>query len=145
MKNTPKLPRIFLDTSALLSGLNSPSGASGLIISLFKLGKVILIISPEVILEVERNIENKFPHLKIPFLDLISHHPSTTLQITPEELAYSFQLLPTEDAPIVAGGIKAKADYLITLDKKFKNQARDKVKLIILLPGEFVQKYRKST
>jgi predicted nucleic acid-binding protein len=69
MKNIRKLPKVFLDTSALLSGLNSPLGASGIIISLFKLKRIIIIISPEVILEAKKVIKNKFPLLKIQFLD----------------------------------------------------------------------------
>lgn len=62
----PKVYRVFLDTSALLSGLNSPQGASGVIISLFRLRKIEVAISPEVIVEAERVTKNKFPDLETP-------------------------------------------------------------------------------
>jgi len=54
MSATEKLLKVFLDTSALLSGLNSPLGASGLILSFFKLEKIQIVISPEVLEEAER-------------------------------------------------------------------------------------------
>lgn len=64
MKNTPKPTKLFLDTSALLSGLNSPLGASGFILAVFKLQKVSIVISPEVILECGRVMRSKFPSLQ---------------------------------------------------------------------------------
>ncbi|MEK7104379.1 MAG: putative toxin-antitoxin system toxin component, PIN family [Patescibacteria group bacterium] len=143
MKNTPKLFKIFLDTSVLLSGLNSPFGASGFIISIFKLNKIIVFISPEVIFEAEKVIKNKFPLLKIPFVDFLTSHPVITQKLTLNEIKSAYKIINSEDAPILAGAIKAKVDFLVTLDKKFQELAKNKVKLKILPPGQFLEKYRK--
>ena len=142
MKNTQKLFKVFLDTSALLSGLNSPFGASGFMISLFKLKKIIIVISPEVISEAERIIKDKFPLLKISFLDFLASQPRITQKLSPKEIKSAYKIINSEDTPILAGAIKAKVDFLVTLDKRFQNLAKNKVKLKILSPGEFLEKYR---
>ena len=124
MKNTPEEFRVFLDTSVLLSGLNSPTGASGLIISLFKVEKIKIIISPEVIEEAERVIKNKFPLLGVSFLDFLSNKPLITKKLVPKEIKRISHIIFSEDAPIFAGALKARANFLLTLDKDFQKIAK---------------------
>jgi putative PIN family toxin of toxin-antitoxin system len=142
MKNTPKSPKLFLDTSALLSGLNSPLGASGFILALFKLNKVSIVISPEVILEAEKVIQEKFSLLKGVLNDFLTEKPIITKKLTSKELNSARNLIHSEDAPILAGAIKAQVDYLITLDKKFQRLAQGKIGFKIFLPGEFLKVFR---
>ena len=142
MKNTPKSPKLFFDTSALLSGLNSPLGASGFIISLFKLKKVVIVISPEVILEAEKTIQEKFPLLRDALINFLLNKPVITKKLTPKELLLAYKLIRSEDTPILAGALKAKTDYLITLDKKFQRLAQNRTGFKILLPGEFLKIFR---
>jgi predicted nucleic acid-binding protein len=144
MKNIQREFRVFLDTSALLSGLNSPLGASGYIISLFKLGKISIVISPEVIEEVQRVIPRKFPLLRVPFLDFLASGPVVTKELTKQELKKAYDLLRSEDAPIFAGAIKGRVSVLITLDKNFQKIVKKKTPCKVLLPGEFLQKYGKK-
>ena len=144
MKNIQKPFKVFLDTSVLLSGLNSPLGASGFIISLFKLNNINLFISEEVIIEAERGISNKFPELKMTFFDFLSHRPILIKKLKIKEIKLAYKIISSEDTPILAGAIKAKVNFLITLDKNFKKLAKGKVKFKILLPGEFLQKYREQ-
>lgn len=142
MKSTQRAFRVFLDTSVLLSGLNSPQGASGFIISLFKLNKVKIVISPEVIAEAEEAIKSKFSLLKTQYLDFFTHKPKVTENLKNSELKDCYKIISTDDAPILAGAIKANADYLITLDKKFQKLAKDKTKINIVSSGEFLKIYR---
>jgi putative PIN family toxin of toxin-antitoxin system len=147
MKNTQKLSRVFLDTSVLLSGLNSPFGASAFILSLFKLKELIIVISPEVILEAEKVIETKFPLLKIPFLDFLSSRPTITKKLTAKEIKSAYKIINSEDAPILAGAIKGKVDFLITLDKNFLKLIKPFEKRIgfkILTPKEFLEFLRRN-
>jgi len=144
MKSIQKLFKVFLDTSVLLSSLNSSFGASGFIISLFKLNKIITVISPEVISEAEKAIKNKFPLLKIPFLDFLASQPIITQKLTPKEVKSTYKIINSEDTPILAGAIKGKVDFLVTLDKKFQELAKNKVRFKILSPGKFLEEYRKS-
>ncbi len=143
MKNIQKVYKVFLDTSVLLSGLNSPFGASGFIISLFKLKKIIIVISPEVIFEAEKAIKNKFPLLNVSFIDFLVSRPIRTQKLTSKEIQSVYQIINSEDAPILAGAIKGKVDVLITLDKKFQELAQNKVTLKIFSPGKFLEEYRK--
>jgi putative PIN family toxin of toxin-antitoxin system len=148
MKNTQKIYKVFLDTSVLLSGLNSSFGASAFIISLFKLKKIMIIISPEVILEAEKVIKKKFPLLRIPFLNFLANNPIITKKLSPKEIKLAYKLIKSEDAPILAGAIKAKVDFLVTLDKRFQKitkEFEDKLKFKILSPKEFLDFFKKHT
>jgi putative PIN family toxin of toxin-antitoxin system len=147
MKNTQKLFKVFLDTSVLLSGLNSPFGASAFILSLFKLKKLIIVVSPEVILEAEKVIETKFPLLKIPFLDFLSSGPMITKKLKAKEIKSAYKIIDSEDAPILAGAMKGKVDFLITLDKKFLKTIKPfekKIGFKVLTPKEFLEVLRRN-
>jgi len=52
----PKKLRVFIDTSALLAGLNSPNGAAGVILAACSSHRIMPVISRQVIEEAERNI-----------------------------------------------------------------------------------------
>ncbi|OGD32045.1 hypothetical protein A3C91_03920 [Candidatus Azambacteria bacterium RIFCSPHIGHO2_02_FULL_52_12] len=93
MTDIQKRSRIFLDTSALLAGLNSPLGASGVIISLFKAGKIVVVVSPEVIREAERVVLRKFPRLEIPLTDFLASKPIITKPITALELQRAYRII----------------------------------------------------
>ncbi len=142
MSATEKLLKVFLDTSALLSGLNSPLGASGLILSFFKLEKIQIVISPEVLEEAERALKNKFPLLRTAILDFLVSRPVITKKINSTELRRASSLLFTEDAPILAGALKGRVDVLVTLDKKFETMTKNRIKFEVLSPGEFLRKYK---
>lgn len=64
---------------------------------------------------------------------------------TEKEVEKLTEMINFQDAPILAGVLKYKVNYLITLDKKdFLNQKvlefAKKKKLLILTPKEFLQK-----
>lgn len=144
MKNTQKPPKVFIDTSSLLAGLNSPLGASGIIIALFKTKKIQAVISLNVIEEAKRAIARKLPLLKIPFFDFLISNPIIINNISKRDIRKTRKMLDTEDTPILAVAIKAKVRYLITLDKEFKRKATPQEKCKILLPGEFLTEYREG-
>ena len=144
MKNTRRLYRVFFDTSVLLSGLNSPQGASGVILSLFKLKKIVLAISQEVLIEAERVMRVKFPYIATPFLDFLSSKPLVSQKLSAKDIQKAYRLVPSEDAPIFAGALKSRADFLVTLDKNFEKLAQGKSKVKPMSPGVFLQLYRLS-
>ncbi len=57
--NMEKRLRVFVDTSALLAGLNPPSGVAGTILSACFSKRLIPVISRQVIEEAERNIAHQ--------------------------------------------------------------------------------------
>lgn len=51
----PKTPRLFLDSSVIIAGLASRTGASHAILALAELGLIRLVGCPYILTEVERN------------------------------------------------------------------------------------------
>ena len=146
MKTTGNIFRVFLDTSALLSGLNSPIGGAGIILALFTLQEIEISISPEVVMEAKRNILTKFSRLETAFLAFLIGNPIVTEKITHKELHAAYHIIPSEDAPIAAGALKARAEAIITLDRRFQKLAQqNNFPLSILTPGEFLEQYRKKS
>ena len=141
----PKKFRIFLDSSALISGLNSPTGAAGLIISAFLAGEFFIYISNQVLEEVQRNVQIKFPLLRERWLNFLLSKPEVVKQPTLKEIKKAHKLMKSEDAPILAASIKLKPNFLITWDTKhfLKKEVVSNVPFIICSPREFIQKYWK--
>jgi putative PIN family toxin of toxin-antitoxin system len=138
--------KVFADTSVLISGLNSPFGASSFILILFKLKQIELIISKTVVEEAKNVIKNKFPDLKNKFVNfLFIDKPKIIKEASKNEVLKIFKIIKTEDAPILADALNSKADFLITLDKRFINIAKNyfEDKINILLPKDFAHIYRK--
>ena len=116
------------------------------ILILFKLKQIKLIISKTVIEEAKNVIEKKFPDLRIKFINfLLLDKPQVIKAAKKDEVLKIFKIIKTEDAPILADAIKSKANFLITLDKRFVNLVKEdfKDKISILLPKDFVQIFRK--
>lgn len=141
----PKKFKIFLDSSALISGLNSPTGAAGIILSVFQVGDFFIYISNQVFEEVHRNIQIKFPLLKERFLAFLMAKPIFVPNPSLKEIKKAESLIHSEDAPILAAAIKSKPDFLITWDKKhfLKEKVISNVSFTICTPEEFLQKYWK--
>jgi predicted nucleic acid-binding protein len=141
----PKKYKLFIDSSALLSGLNSPTGAAGIILSAWVAGDFFIYISDQVIEEVQRNIQTKFPLLRERFLSFLLTRPKIIKEPNLEEIRKAYQLIRSDDAPILAAAIKAKPDFLITWDIKhfLKREVILNVSFIICTPKEFIQKYWK--
>src|SRR3990167_10156052 len=78
--------KILLDTSALLSGLNSPNGASALILSLFQIGNIEVIISAHIVIEARAVIKRKFPLLKDSFTNFLLHSPRNIKKFSNAEI-----------------------------------------------------------
>lgn len=139
--------KVFADTSVLISALNYSFGASSFILTLFKLKQIELIISKTVVEEAKNVIANKFPDLKNKFVNFLFLDKLKIIKrASKNEVLKIFKIIKTEDAPILADALNSKADFLITLDKRFinivKNYFEDKIN--ILLPRDFIHIYRKT-
>ena len=107
---------IFLDSSALIAGAISESGAAHVLLNLGETRDIVLIASELVILESERSMARKSPGNLVHLRQLIK---SSNLRIVPnpsrKEVEANFYLIkdPT-DVPILVAAMKAKVDYLAT-------------------------------
>jgi predicted nucleic acid-binding protein len=134
--------RVFLDTSALLAGLISSKGAARGIMAAGEMGLVELLLSTDVLIEADRNIARKFPHL-------ISDYRTFLRDLTPTlvadpslvDIKAVIPWVGKDDAPILAAAIKSRADYLVTWNTRdfMSSKVPKDLSIKIRTPGEFVE------
>lgn len=139
----PRKLRVFVDTSALLAGLNSPYGATGTILAACIAGDLIPVISPQVVEEAERNIPLKFPRLATAWAAFLLVPPEITPVPSLVQVRRAYRLLPTGDAPILASALKAKPDALITWNTKdfLRKEVMLAAPFPILIPQQFLKRF----
>jgi predicted nucleic acid-binding protein len=115
----PKL-NIFLDSSVLIAGAISESGAAHVLLNLGESRDIILVVSELVIWESERSMARKSPST---LDDLRSLIRSSNLRIIEnpslrEVKANLYLINDPNDVPILLAAMKAKVDYLATHNRK---------------------------
>lgn len=142
----PKRLRVFIDTSALLAGLNSPHGAAGTILAACFSRTLTPVISPQIIEEAERNIPVKFPELGDAWTSFLLIPPEITPQPSLKETREAYRLLPTSDAPILASALKAKPDALVTWNTRdfLRKEVMLSTPFPILIPRRFLEQFSKE-
>ena len=136
---------LFFDSSVLISALNSPYGGAGIVLSACRAGEFSLYVSDQVLEEVERNIQEKFPLIQKRFINFILSRPTVVSGTSLLEIRHAHALIKTNDAPILAAAIKVKPDFLITWDIKhfLKASVVDAVSFTICTPQDFIRMYWK--
>lgn len=135
--------RVFVDTSALLAGLNSSTGAAGIILAACFSHECTPVISEQIIEEAERNIKTKFPKLRDAFAAFLLIPPEITPSPALKEIKNAYSVLPTSDAPILAAAWKARPDALVTWNTKhfLRKEVTDASSFPILIPQEFLEQF----
>jgi len=139
--------RVFLDTSALIAGLISQTGAAREVLRLCEAGVVETLVSTQVLTEADRNLSEKLPGLVADYHLLIqSIAPTLVDDPTPSEVSRVTGVIHSNDAPILAAAIAAEADYLVTWNTKHFHQpkVRQAVRFQIVTPSEFLLAFRNS-
>ncbi|EKD22733.1 MAG: hypothetical protein ACD_83C00290G0001 [uncultured bacterium] len=139
--------KILLDSSVLISGLNSSIGASAAIFKLAEKSLIRIITTPYIVAETKTTIDKKFPKLSTDLQNLIQNEIILVKsEPTKSYLHKAFSLIgDINDVPILAAAMHLKVDYLVTLDKKHfitDPQISDKSKIKIITPGQFMKIYR---
>jgi predicted nucleic acid-binding protein len=139
--------RVFLDTSALFAGIWSASGGARMILKLGEVGAIQLLISPQVLTEVEGALRRKAPDI-LDLLTLLLNRsqakvvPLLSSDAVRESLALTHH---AGDAQVLAAAWQAGIDYLVTLDHEHfldNTPLRDAVPFPIGTPGDFLTWYR---
>ena len=135
---------IFLDTSAILAGLNSPTGAAGGILAACFNNEIIPVISPQIIEEAERNIPIKFRGLLPAWQSFLLIPPKVTPEPTLREVKQAYKILPTSDAPILASALKIQPDAFVTWNTRHFHRAEVQrtAAFPIVTPGEFLRIFK---
>lgn len=138
---------VFLDTSALFAGIWSAKGGSRMILKLGEAGAIRLLVSPQVLDEIESALRRKAPDM-LGLLALLLDRsgievvPSPMSKVVQDSQALTGHL---GDAQVLAAAWVARADYLVTLDRKhfLDNQAlKATVPFPVGTPGDFLAWYR---
>lgn len=136
--------KVFFDASVLLSGLYSPSGASGELLRLVKTGDILGYVSDLVIEEVVRNLDKV--GLTRPSLELILGSFKIVelgRDLSIEESYTILEFVDIKDLHIFVACYKVKPDFLVSLDKKHILSLRNKINFVkILTPGELLIKLK---
>ncbi len=111
---------LFLDSSALFSGIISANGAARVLLLLAETGYIQIIISEQVIAETERAIARKVPQALNDFRQAILESKASIVHNPSREdvAAHSNLISHPADIPIVLAAMQAGADYLVTLNRK---------------------------
>ena len=141
MVSEPKL-RVFLDSNVIFSGLYSAGGAPGIILERFIEGRLMVVVSQQVLDEVIRTIKEKLPEA-LPALRklLVNAPPEIWKDPIPEEVKRWSGLLDVGDAVVLAAAVAAQPDYFVTGDRHFTENPNiaEKADLQIVTPAQFIE------
>lgn len=137
-------PHVFLDSSVVLAGCASSSGASRLILEAAMEKKIIAHVSRVVLKECERNLTRKFSKQELLFFyQWVGKAPLVLEELPSEEELEKFQdLIASKDVHVLATAVCSKVDFLTTLDKKHfftPGMEMAKLPLAVKTPGELVR------
>src|SRR5690349_12595258 len=138
--------RIFVDTSVLFSAIYSSTGFARELLQLSLDDQIKLIVSQDVLTEVEHNFEAKIPeriNLWHRFLELLPLEIVADPSLEQVRLCEAY--VAPKDAPIVAAAIIAKVDYLVTYDRKHLLAPKEvtvESGLTIVTPDKIVSQFK---
>ena len=139
--------RVFLDTSALFAGLWSESGGARLILRLGEAGALQIVLSQQVLNELDDVLRRKAPHL-LPTLALLLDRVQAEIAGPGCAEYYATCLALTGqpgDARILADAWQAQVTFLVSLNQKhILNQPifNGVFPFDIGRPGDFLQKFQ---
>lgn len=139
---SPEKPRVFIDADVLFAGAASASehGASLVVLRMAEITLIDAIVSEQVITEVERNLETKFPKA-LPAYQLLANRCLTVVPIpSAAEVKCYAGLANPKDLPILVAAIQNSCPWLITFNTRHFQPGHPDV--TILQPGAFIQRVR---
>jgi predicted nucleic acid-binding protein len=115
---------IFLDSSALMAGVISETGAAHALLQLGETEDILLTISELVLNETTRSVERKSPdNLEDVQKEIKKAKIKIVKDPSYEEIQANLYLIEDpDDVPVLLAAVKAKVDYLATHDKKTFSQ-----------------------
>jgi predicted nucleic acid-binding protein len=142
-----RIPDIFLDTSALFSGIWSAAGGARMLLKLGEAQAMKLHVSSHVLTEIENVLRRKSPQslgtlallLDRSQISIVSHVSEDQIAICQSVVHYK------PDAIVLAAAWEAGVDYFVTLDRQhFLNNKplHDTAPFVVGTPGSCLAWYR---
>jgi len=131
-------PRVFVDANVLFAGAASPSehGASLVILRMGEITLIEALTSQQVIVEAERNLEEKLPQALPAFRLLVSRCLRVVPDPRPEDLMPHAGIADPKDLPILVAAVREGCPWLVTFNVRHFQPGHPNV--TILRPGDFV-------
>lgn len=133
---------LFLDASCLIAAAGTPTGGSGLLLSLCVRRLLRGAVSQAVLLEAEGNIQSRLrPQALSAYHDLLqmAHLSMAPIPPVPPTSAW-LQEVNAKDVHVVAATLAAKAPYVLTLDRKLAIEINQiALPIEALAPGDFIR------
>jgi len=139
--------KVFLDTSALIAGVISPTGAAREVLRLCEARVVELILSRQVLTEADRNISGKLPAILTDYRALLKSLAPLVVEDPAQHLVTEAgRVINYKDAPILAAALEADVDYLVSWDTRhFHTQSvKSFGRFNVVTPGEFLRDFRRA-
>lgn len=140
---------IFLDSSALIAGIISETGAAHVLLQLGETEDILLMISEVVFTETTRSVARKSPdNLENVEKEIKKARIKILQDPSDEEVQANLYLMDDpDDVPILLAAMKAKVDYLATHDRKHfldNPKVAEKSGLKIGTPGDVLAWIREN-
>ena len=139
--------RVFLDTSALIAGVISPTGAAREVLRLCEARLVDLVVSRQVLTEADRNLSAKLPEVLPDYRALLTQlAPQIVEDPAPEAVKEAARIIHHKDAPILAAAREAEVDYLVSWNTRHfhTGAVRAFVSFPVVTPGELLKDFRRT-
>jgi hypothetical protein len=139
---TKPKPRVFIDADVLFAGsasLNEHS-ASQVVLRMAEITLIEALTCEQVIIEAERNLEEKLPVALPAFRHLISRCLQVVANPTAVDLLPFHQIANPKDLPILVTAHREKCPWLITFNLRHYQPGLPEVHTIP--PGDFVLRVR---
>lgn len=143
------IPDVFLDTSALFSGIWSAAGGARMLLKLGEAQAIKLYVSSQVLIEIENVLRRKSPQSLGSLALLLNRSRIAVISETPEDQIAICQSMVryAPDAIVLAAAWAAEIDYFVTLDRQhFLNneQIHDATPFVVGTPGSCLAWYRRK-
>ncbi len=111
---------IFLDSSALIAGVLSTTGAAHALLMFGEDESILLTVSEWVVIESEESLHRKSPkNINALQKSLVTAKVQIVADPSDEDIQANLYLIDDpDDVPILLAAMKAKVDYLATHDRK---------------------------
>jgi len=142
-------PKAFFDANVVFSAVLSSRGVPRELLLLAARDAIQVVISQQIMEEIERNLSEKYPQLLDLFPSLLTEAGIEVVedasQCTVEEIIEYVPYPP--DAAVLAAALEARVGYFVTGDKKHflsKPEIEDQAGLSILSPRDFLQRVKQD-
>lgn len=139
---TPVKPRIFVDADVLVAASASTAGASHALLRLSDLTIIQCLISKQVAMEAERNLQRKLPQALPAFRLLVASAVEQVNDPPAADLPPFVAYAEAKDVPILAAACRHGCHYLVTFNVRHFSPPTQTI--AVLRPGEFLLKLREQ-